>query len=597
MAAWLRGINLCLFFITAALCPSLFSLDSPAPKAGWQNIGPGGGGWIEALAVDPHNPLIVYAGCDVGGVFKSVDGGETWQTANQGIENDFIRGIVIDPNDSQVIYAATQGGVHKSLNGGKSWALKRTGFPPVSGDDFSAPVNTLTISPNDSTILYAGIGSREPYDKGQLYKSTDSGESWFLVNAANDPPPQAPENDYIKSPTRQDISDYGWLTQWGVNINCIARAPSDPRVIYIGTSGHIFKSSDGAKSWRQVYTKPNGRGGHTTRGLETTCIHSLTIDPKDPKTIYVGYFDIGLMKSADGGMSFQRAVQGMDFDNSTFIVAIDPDNSSVLYAGIGEWSENKGSFCISQDGGKSWRVKGKWRGLPQGRVRLISVDPSSPIESRRVYAAVDGHGVFKTEDNGESWASLNNGFNFQDTRALLSQPANPQTLYLAVGRSDKERGGIYTSKNRGLSWERIQTDVEFPNIQVMTFDPGNANTLYLGCREYYDPASGDYFPGGLYKSIDGANTWVRLLEDKFVSAIAIGPYDTNVIYAACPDHNYHDLSRGRGVLKSKDAGKTWESFNQNLGSLRVNALAISPEKPGTVYCGSAGNGLFKREED
>ncbi|TAN59220.1 hypothetical protein EPN16_07745 [bacterium] len=594
MAAWLRGINLCLFFITAALCPLLFSADSPALRSGWQNIGPGGGGWIEALAVDPHNPMIVYAGCDVGGVFKSVDGGETWQTANEGLENDFIRGIVIDPNDSQVIYAATPGGVHKSLDGAKSWRIKRTGFPPISAEDFSAPVNTLIISPGNSNILYAGIGLRESRGKGRFYKSIDAGESWFLVNAANDMPPQAPENGNIKSPARKDISDYGWITQWGVNINCAARAPSDPRVIYIGTSGHIFKSSDNAASWRQIYTRQAGPETFTTRGLETTCIHSLTIDPNDANTIYVGYFDIGLMKSTNGGMSFQRAVQGMDYDNSTFIVAIDPGNSSVLYAGIGEWSENKGSFCISRDGGKSWHVKGKWSGLPRGRVRFISVDPRSSKESRRVYAAVDGQGVFKTEDNGENWASLNSGFNFQDPRALLLQPANPQALYLAVGRSDKERGGIYASRNQGLSWERIQTDVEFPNIQVMAFDPADANTLYLGCREYYDPASGDYFPGGLYKSVDGAKAWVRLLEDKFVSAIAI---DANVLYAACPDHNYHDLSRGRGILKSMDAGKTWEPFNENLGSLRVNALAISPGKSGTLYCGSAGNGLFKREGD
>lgn len=215
MAAWLRGINLCLFFITAALCPPLFSLDSPAPGAGWQNIGPGGGGWIKALAVDPHNPMIVYAGCDVGGVFKSVDGGETWQTANQGLENDFINGIAIDPNDSQVVYAATPGGVHKSSDGGKSWTIKRKGFPPVSRDDFSAPVNTLAIAPDNSNILYAGIGPRKPYDTGRFYKSIDAGESWFLVNATKDIPGQAPKNEYIKSPARKDISDYGWLTQWG----------------------------------------------------------------------------------------------------------------------------------------------------------------------------------------------------------------------------------------------------------------------------------------------------------------------------------------------------------------------------------------------
>ncbi len=723
MAAWLRGINLCLCFITAALCPSLLRAQEPAAQGQWQSIGPGGGGWIEALAVDPYDPMIVYAGSDVGGVFKSVDGGKTWQTANHGLKNDFIRAIVIDPGDSRVIYLATAGGVHKSTDAGKSWELKRSGFPPVSRDGFSAPINALAVSPEDSNILYAGIGNRESYGSGRLYKSRDAGESWFPVNAPNQIPAQAvifsirvhpagqnsiyiatdygiyksedggtswkaknsglahlgardiaisknppyrmfaaigaadkdstrgdsaiyrsedlgeswlafagglpadyrsieisPENpdvcyagdaswqnaglyktydagiSWVKTTASRNIADYGWLTQWGLSINCIALAPGNPRVIYAGTSGHIIKSEDAGRSWRQIYTRPLGNRAYTTRGLETTCVHSVTIDPKDPKTVYAGFFDIGLMKSRDAGASFQRVVQGMDYDNSVFTLLIDPDNSSALYAGIGEWSENRGSICASFDGARSWRVIGKNPALPQGRARFIRIDPESPIQSRHIYAAIEGQGIFMTQDNGRNWACLNSGFDFSDIRGLLLQPQRPSTIYLAAGRSEREKGGIYISDDRGMSWKKIQAGIEFPNIQAMTFGPEGASALYIACREYYDPASGDYFPGGLYKSLDAGRSWTKLLEDKFVSAVAIGTRNTKIIYAACPDHNYHDLSRGRGILRSADSGITWEPFNENLGSLRVNALAISPGEPAVLYCGSAGNGLFKRGE-
>lgn len=690
----------------------------------WQNVGPGGGGWIECLAIDPLNPEIVYAGCDVGGVFKSYDGGKKWLILNNGLENDFVRDICIDPKNPDTIYVATLGGVHKSVDGGRNWVIKRKGFPPVSSEDFSAPVNTLAMDPNNSSILYAGIGNRDTYGKGQIYKSINGGESWFLVNLQNEINPNAvvhsicidkrnsqyiyigtdygvynssdggkhwigknkglphlnvrkviiskvspyrlylslrtssqesnfwqggvycsddegenwrvinqvfssdssasnyypievdPINPdicyvgdvswqkgglyktddagrtWIKCTDYKNIKDYGWLTNWGISVNCIAVASSNPQVIFIGTSGHIFKSNDTGKSWQQVYTNLSGGGTYTTRGLETTCIHSITIDPHSPNTIYIGYFDIGLMKTTDGGKSFKRIVQGMDYENSTFSVVIDPDNSSVLYAGIGEWSENKGSFCKSQNGGGTWSVMGKSSALPDGRVRFICIDPQSPIESRHIYIGIDGQGIFKSKDGGEYWVSLNNGINFQDIRALLLRPGNPNILYAAVGRNNQEMGGIYMSENEGRTWKGVNTNIEFPNIQCMTFAPNDVNVLYVGSREYFDHQSNQYFSGGLFRSLDGGRSWMKVFEDKFISAVAVVPSDSNTLYVSCSDHNYHDLSRGRGVYQSEDNGKTWQMISKGLGSRRINALVVSETKPHILYCGTAGNGLF-----
>ena len=147
------------------------SLSFASDEIAWQNIGPGGGGWIECLAVDPMNPLVVYTGTDVGGIFKSTDGGDSWRASNSGLMNDFVREIAIDQNNSRIIYAATSGGVHKSIDSGRTWGVLRNGFPEVSADDFSAPVNTIAIDPHDSNILYVGIGKRNSYGRGQIYKS------------------------------------------------------------------------------------------------------------------------------------------------------------------------------------------------------------------------------------------------------------------------------------------------------------------------------------------------------------------------------------------------------------------------------------------
>ncbi|MBN1793429.1 MAG: hypothetical protein JW844_00515 [Candidatus Omnitrophica bacterium] len=706
----------------------------------WESIGPGGGGWIECLAVDPRDPGTVYAGSDVGGIFKSTDGGASWHASNIGLKNDFIRDIVIDPDNPDVIYAATPGGVHKSVDRGETWTVLRNGFPPVAAHAFSSPVNTIAIDPRNSSVLYAGVGRRDKEGAGTIYKSTDGGGHWWIVNADGTIHPRAviysicvhpvdtgvlyagtdrgvyrssdggvtwsPKNnglahqnvravavgarqphtlylalgalhregtisggavyrsdnegedwelireerlysegdisgdapigalspDYFSievSPVDSrvcfagDVSwktgglyvsrdagttwsgltapghirGYGWITQWGVGVTSAAIAPSDPRVMYIGTSGHIFRSGDEGRTWRQVYSAPAGGGDEgrsASRGLETTCIHSITLDPRIPGTLYVGYFDLGLLISRDGGRSFTRSVTGMSYPNNTFTVAPDPDDSLILYAGTGEWSRNEGALCKSTDGGASWRVIGTPKtGLPLGRPRFICVDPQSPRETRIVYTAIDEKGIFKSIDGGASWRAVNRGLSSQDIRALIVHPSRSDTLFTACGGTVEEGGGLYVTHNGAALWKRVATDEVFPNIQTLLIDPHNPEILYAGHRTYYDPARQEYISGGVFRGTDEARNWVKLLDDTFVSSIAVHPADPNSIYAGCPDHNYHDFSRGTGLYKSTDGGTHWALVNEGLSGLRVSCVSIQPEEPSVVYCGTEGNGLFR----
>ena len=113
-----------------ALTLALTLLPSTHAAPVWRNIGPGGGGWIPCLAVSPQNSRVIYAGCDVGGFYKSTDAGATWRIRNTGLHDLYVEAIVPHPRDPAIIYIGTEGGVHKSTDGGESWQWLREGFPP-----------------------------------------------------------------------------------------------------------------------------------------------------------------------------------------------------------------------------------------------------------------------------------------------------------------------------------------------------------------------------------------------------------------------------------------------------------------------------------
>jgi len=140
-------------------------LNSVISFSQWQNIGPGAGSDLEAMAIQPNNPDVVYIGGDIEGIFKTTNGGVTWQNINNNLSNDFkdpgiyfIEEIIIDPGDAtyNTIYICTLDGLFRSINGGGHWTLL---YPknPVTENDF-VPISYLTIDPSNSNILWAGIG-------------------------------------------------------------------------------------------------------------------------------------------------------------------------------------------------------------------------------------------------------------------------------------------------------------------------------------------------------------------------------------------------------------------------------------------------------
>ncbi|MBM3499251.1 MAG: hypothetical protein FJX74_11345, partial [Armatimonadetes bacterium] len=508
----------------------------------WRNVGPGGGGWIQSIACDPQRPNVLHVGCDVGGYYRSEDGGLTYRIQNSGLRDDFVESIAVCPSDPTVILLGNEGGVYKSIDDGRTWRWMRAGFPEPQQHSFSAPIGCLAFEPNDPQVAYAGIGRpRWGKDgKGLLYRSRDRGETWHVCTPEGTLPAEAivsdlevapgedayilaatthglyrssdggetwgkvaglphdsvqevavaPSNpkivyatlrttardtepwdggvlrsadggrswerrveglpnrvgkrdqphqmtssckEIVVDPTDPDIvyvgdtawvsagvykttdgglhwqrsayrtqtesgfTDYGWIAMWGPSVECMSISPVDGDHVYFGTSGQIYATEDGGASWTQRYCRvlPDGRFAGT--GLEVTCQNDIVFDPHDLRRLYFCYFDIGLLISDDGGETFRRSVQGMEYGGNCFTVVPDPEEPSMLWATTGEWGSNHGDVCRSADRGRNWTVVGKPEtGLPDGQTKTLRLDPASPRGSRHLYVTCNGHGIYRS---------------------------------------------------------------------------------------------------------------------------------------------------------------------------------------------------------
>lgn len=244
-----RSRNAATFGRTAMLLWSLVPLPAIAGLNLWTPIGPESGP-VEAVAIDPTNPAIVYA-CTFGGVFTSVDGGGTWNRSSTGYScysNAYGCSLAIDPVTPTTIYAAKQSvaGVCKSTDGGATWS--KSALPNS--------VSALAVNPSSPNIIYAG-GSPTAF-----YRSTDGGVTWSPATAGLG-------------------SSY---------VNAIAVNPVNPAIVYTGGNG-LFRSADGGATWAAT-------------GISGFDIEAVALDPLTPTTVYASRGLNGVYKSTDGGATF-----------------------------------------------------------------------------------------------------------------------------------------------------------------------------------------------------------------------------------------------------------------------------------------------------
>ena len=275
----------------------------------WSNLSQGmSHSRVIAMAIDPAYPATVYAGTKGDAVYKSHDGGQRWASMRSGLDDATISSVVnqflFDPADAQHIFIATTMGVFETKNGGEQWVKKMEGMKEV------LMVVTLGMDPTRPSILYAGTS-------GGVYKSIDQAGHWEKVNNGLVPP------DMVK-------------TSRALNVTAILVDPYEPDTVYAATLAGMYKTTDGAKSWRRI-----------GESLADQMIVGMVLDRTRRGVIYITGRD-GVHCSNDGGMVWKPINKGLATTNVRAIVQSDVD-PTVFYVGT-----NGSGLYRSHDAGETW---------------------------------------------------------------------------------------------------------------------------------------------------------------------------------------------------------------------------------------------------
>lgn len=573
-------------------------------RAVWNSRGPQNvGGRTRALVIHPTSPEIMWAGSVSGGVWKTLDGGQSWFPLADFLGNLSANTLAIDPDDPDVLYLGTgEGyfngdaidgqGIYKTTDGGAHW----TQLPGTSGWQ---TVNRIAISPADSHVLLAATRY------GGLQRSTDGGQSWTNVRWAQGSfcvafhPTDG--NKAVAQVLDYDFNANQWFHQalysndggitWQASTGPLnhvngfesrlelAYAPSAPTIVYASNAadGRIYRSSGG-----QAYALVTTSG---TSGASWYA-NPLWVSPVNPAHLVVGGYH--LYRSTDGGRTLQQISDG---------------------------------YIVTQQ--------------PHPDQHLVVADPGyDGAANRRVYATNDG-GVFRTDDilaasTGGGWTSLNPSYQVtqfygaaghgpsglvvggtQDNGTLRTVPAGDDAglmfggdggfsavdpldpsyaygeyVFLQIHRS---RDGGFTSQYIFQGIGDAGSSANF--IAPFVLDPNDPNRLLAGGRGLWLTSNARDLSGPIWRGIRSAGS-------DNISAIAVAPGHPDVIWVAQNDGKLDKTANGTAMTPS------WTPVDDNAGTDPLperypTRILIDPDDPATVYVafGGFGDGNLQRTVD
>ena len=608
-----------LLLVLSCISVSITAFGSGSPNAspvssgsnvqqhtGWRSIGPAPPAITTPIVADVASHTI-YIGSAGAGVLKSTNGGATFVAVNNGRghplllqEGSIISGLVIAPNNPNVVYVNTQfDGFYKTIDGGAHWTGGNWGgmsllgdpahpgtlystspFDPVqkstdggttwspAANGLTAAVFTLAMDPHDSNVLYGGGAGHA------LFKTTNGAATWtpLTINA---------------------------------NVTALLVDPDNSRVVYAGTDGHgVYKSTNGGRSFARVGSPK---------------IPRILALAKSGQMLYAGTATQGVSESLDGGRTWRNSgvssgignVLSVDSAGSVY-AGTNFDGAFVRSVGDSEWrrigwnqlkrckcqtgnalaidpsdhnrvflTTNEGGLLVTEDGGRSWRDGGT-QGLTSTAPRGVAFDPQEP---RRVYVGAYGGGpLYKSEDHGKHWQRRRFG------------PPDVSVFGVAVDQVDHsvyattEGGGLWKSTDYGDTFTRIDRAPGAPegeylglSAHTVTIDPNNHAIVYL-------PDDGAV--RGIWRSRDAGRSWVEVDATDNFESVTVDPTDSNIVYAGS-----QNFSGGPAVLKSLDGGHSFSPMGKGLpsgfGGLNTGFILVNPKNPRVLYTGFEYVGMYK----
>jgi photosystem II stability/assembly factor-like uncharacterized protein len=615
--------------VACVLAALLVSAARAASAGPWVDANPGAGGAFVAIGAGPTG--IILCGSDLGGAYRSLDRGQSWDAigSSRGLDAAHVSAVGFDPADARIVYLGSEWGVFRSGDGGDHFQL-------VSPASYIAAV---VPAPSNPSIVYAPYHPGYASTQSGLYKSIDRGLTWTDV-ATNLPDglritrlvvhPTDPGILYLVSgtdlfitnalPSAWKSTDGGatWTRIGGSlgNIWDLSQDPSVPQTLYVTVytgvprsswSGSVWKSTDGGATWTQ-------------KGTHTGCVR---VKRDQPQTIWTidpdrdsGDPESGCWISTDGGDTWARrsAMTGWDsgwqsldwaYGGSGYgmakVLGQDLSDPNVLF-----WTHWQFVFGSFDGGGRFENLftrqvsPGCWisRGIENVAVTAVAISETDPSQMFTGYFDI---GLWRSLDGGASWQSCNasaftgawNGHG-GCSASIVPDPARAGVVFATMGE-EAQLATVVKSTSGGAAsgWTAANGGLPSGFVYGLSLDrtsPSTQRTLFV--------TSG----GDVYRSTNDGATWASVLAGSSCRVTAVDRFDGRLVYAG-----------GEGGLWRSTAGGTAGSWTQvgpsvfsgtNPDGLEqvkwegIHAITPDPIVPGRVYVAAhgAGRGIYRSND-
>ena len=558
----------------------------------WQHIGLSNIQQVGRLVVHPSNPDIVlvaglghpYGPNEERGVFRTVDGGKTWEKVLYLDHNTGAIQVELDPSDPQTVYASLwehriapwengqfsgpNSGLYKSTDGGTTWQK----LSELSTESNLGRVG-VGIAPSDSQRLYASGGARE---SRSFYRSDDGGENWMVVSTdrrlGGDIRVHPENRDIVFSGTtasyRSDDAGHTWTSIKGApggdDYQRIWINPEQPNIMLFSADQGATITVNGGRTWSSWYNQP------------TAQLYHVTTDNQFPYWIYGGQQEsgaIGTTSRGNGGQISFRDWMGIGADEYSY-VAPDPLDPDIVYGGR--------IVRFNKKTGQSQNVAPE--ALRSGNYRILRTMPLlfHPKNPRMLLFATNV--LWKTMNGGQKWEIISPDLSREQpdipesvgdfyTSELKHMPRRGVIYAVSASPLDADiiwagtdDGLVHLTQNGGKSWKNV-TPAEFrPWDKISQIDAGhfNTRTAYISINAI---RRNDMRPH-IYRTQDGGTTWTRIVQGFHnvgpVNVVREDPKRPRLLFAGTE----------REVYFSIDDGDNWQSLRSNMPATSIRDLVI-----------------------
>ena len=538
----------------------------------WTHLGLRDGQQIPQIAIDPKNPNRLwvavlghpYGPNDERGIFRSLDGGVTFQKVLFKDENTGGIDVVVDPTNADIVYAvlweARQApwengefsgpgsGLYKSTDGGSTWRGITAGLPTFEKDNLGRI--GLAVAPSNPRRVFATVQADR---NGGLYRSDDAGETWTRVN--DDP----------------------FVTERGDDFAEVKVDPKNPDIVYTA-SIVTWKSVDGGKTFSALRGAPGGDD-----------YHRLWINPNHPDVILLAS-DQGVVITVNGGTTWSSWYN----QPTAQFYHVSTDNAFPYRVCGGQ--QESGSACVSSRGDDGRITFRDWHPVGVEEYGYVAPDPLDPdiVYGGKITRYDRRNGMVQNvspmilRDEGNNYRVIR-------TEPVLFSPIDPKTLYFASNV-------VWKTTDGGQNWTAISTDLTRPDweapanvgkyratpaakatkrgvVYTLAPSPLDINRIWAGTDD-----------GLIHLTTDGGKTWANVTPPAVtpwakVSLIDASHFDANTAYAAVNAIRLDDLRPH--IYRTRDSGRTWTHVTSGIpDGGPVNAVREDPKRRGLLFAGT-----------